>query len=1265
MELDASRDMGTTSVYEQIAIIGLAGRFPGAKNVNEFWKNIKDGIESIQSFTPDELQASGVNEETLLDPCFVNAGAVLPNADSFDASFFGIAAREAEIMDPQHRVFLEIAWEALENAGYDPENFWGSIGVFGGVAPNTYYQNNLVTQTKLLHTLGRYSVMLGSEREYAVTRIAFKLNLAGPSLSVNTACSTSGVAIHLACQSLLSGECDMALAGGGRINVPLTGGYLYEEGGIQSPDGHCRAFDAKARGTVVGSGMGMVVLKRFSDAVKDGDCVYASIKGTAINNDGSQKIGFTAPSVQGQSTVIAEALMMADVNPDSIGYVEAHGTGTSLGDPIEIAALTKAYRRWTQRKNYCPIGSVKTNIGHLDAGAGVAGVIKTTLALMEKLIPPSLNFENPNPQINFDNSPFYVNTELQKWKSNGIPRYAGVSSFGLGGTNAHIILEEAPVRKQSGSNHSHQLLLLSAKNPNALDQATKNLTDYLKQNPSTNFDDVAYTLKVGRRTFNHRRIVVGQGPEEAIAAMESLDPKRVLNSVQESTGRDSIFMFSGQGSQYVNMCLEIYQKEPVFKQTVDRCADFLKAKLPIDLRQVLFPSEMSLEEAETLLGQTSFTQPALFAVEYALTKLWMGWGIKPHSMIGHSIGEYVAACLAGVFSLEDALSLVSARGRLMQEMPGGSMLAIPMEEKFIQSYLNGKVSVSVIDSPSLTIVSGEYDAVVELEKRLSRDGIESQPLHTSHAFHSKMMEPALDSFIKEFDKVKLNPPEIPFVSNVTGTWIAPEEATDPAYWVKQLREPVHLRECFGNTRKESPDAILLEVGPGRTLSASARRNSDKSTLILSSTRHPKEDESDLKFILTTLGQLWLGGARMNWSDFYASEKRQRIGLPTYPFQRRRYWINPARVIMASSSTAHSTNELGSENLLIELSPDHQSDQKQNGMPRNEVESSLATIWQRLLGVSDLSIHDNFFDLGGSSLLATRLFTQVANEFGTKLQIATIFEAPTIKQLAKIISQKTSSTSSVPSFSHSSLVLIQPGQITDRPPFYCLPGNLGNVFIDFGYLKTHLGLDQPFYGLQDGLGHPSTVEALAAHYIEEIRDAQPQGPYFLGGVCSGGVVAFEMAQQLLLQNQQVASLALIEPASLPLPGARSFLDLAIEIWERFTHHIGQHSQNVSSLELNEKILYLRLRWKLISNLWGLKNYIPQIYPGSFHLFLTKESLEQSSRIGWQQFGTSEVEVHEIPGTHRGITGDYAKIEEVYMKILGEKLRWCIDIGIHSQ
>jgi phthiocerol/phenolphthiocerol synthesis type-I polyketide synthase E len=1237
---------------EQVAIIGMAGRFPGAGNVDQYWHNLREGIESIRPFSAEELADAGVDEHTLRDPRFVNAGAVMDDADCFDAAFFGINVREAEIMDPQHRVFLETAWEALEDAGYDPEDYEGLIGAFGGVAPNTYYQHNLATRPTLIETLGRYAVMLASEKEYAVTRVSFKLNLRGPSLSVNTACSTSGVAIHLACQSLLSGECDMALAGGARIAVPLKSGYMYEEGGIPSPDGHCRAFDAEARGTVIGSGVGMVVLKRLSEAVRDGDCIHAIIKGSAINNDGAQKVGFTAPSIQGQAAVIEEALAIADVSPDSIGYVEAHGTGTSLGDPIEIAALTKAYRNWTDRKGFCPIGSVKTNIGHLDAGAGVAGVMKAVLALKHGQIPPSLNFTSPNPQIDFDNSPFYVSAELSAWRAGVTPRRAGVSSFGLGGTNAHIILEEAPGIEPSGPSRAHQLLLLSARSDAALARATKNLVDHLRQHPRISLADVAYTLQTGRRAFDRRRMVVCQDVDDAIAALEPVDPKRVITSVQEPLDRGVVFMFSGQGSQYVKMGLELYEHEPVFRQQVDRCSEILKPHLAMDLRQILYPGREKEEEAAQMLLQTSFTQPALFVIEYALARLWMQWGVHPRAMVGHSIGEYVAACLAGVFSLEEALALVATRGRLMQELPSGSMLAVPLAEGQILPYLNNGVCLAAINSPLLSVVSGEHEAVRELEQQLSRDGVESRYLHTSHAFHSSMMEPVLEPFTTEVGKVRLGAAQIPFVSNVSGTWIHPEEATDAGYWAKHLRQAVRFSDCLHELFTE-PNTVLLEVGPGRTLATLARQHPDKSKeiVILSSVRHPKEDRSDMAFILNTLGQLWLAGVQVDWSEFYANESRRRVSLPTYPFERKRYWLSPGKVMHATAPGGSDLAVQPETDLASSAHPDQDVTEPPKGAPRNEVERSLAEIWRGLLGVEALSIYDNFFEIGGSSLLATRLFTQIANVFGKRLPLATIFEAPTIEELAVVLGQEVSPPT------HSSLVKIQGGQ--SRPPIFCLPGNLGNVFTDLGYLSRHLGADQPLYGLQDGIGHPANVEALAAHYIHDIREMQPEGPYFLTGICSGGVVAFEMAQQLTRQGQRVGLLALAEPASLPLPGARSYGNLAAEIWGRFTGHAGSRSRSIAGLGWAEKIMYVRLKLKLIANLWAQKHYVLQPYPGRFHLFLTKESLTGSPRLGWGDFAGGGIEVHEIPGTHRSITGDNTEIEESQMQALAEHLRTCLD------
>lgn len=880
---------------EEVAIVGMAGRFPGATNVDEFWKNLCDGICSIRSFAVDELRACGIDEATLRNPSFVNTGAVIEDADCFDATFFGFSPLEAGIMDPQQRLFLECAWEALENAGYDPDRFNGAIGVFGGVSPNTYFQNNLMSRPDVLSKVGPQLMRLSNEKDHVCTRIAFKLNLKGPSISVNTACSSSGVALHLACQSLLSGECDMAMVGGARIEAPLKAGYLYEEGGILSPDGQCRVFDAEARGTVFGNGVCIVLIKRLSDAIRDGDTIHAVVKATAINNDGSQKAGYAAPSVQGQSAVIEEALAMAEISAETIGYLEAHGTGTSLGDPVEIAALSKAFRQWTDKKRFCPIGSVKSNIGHLFAGGGIAGVIKTVLALKHKLIPPSLNFKHPNPQIDFENSPFYVNDKLSKWEFNGIPRRAGVSSFGVGGTNAHMILEEAPESQSSGPGRSDHLLVLSAKSETALDTATARLADYMKAHSDINLADAAYTLQVGRKAFSHRRILVSYSVNDAVSALETHDPQRVVTYYQEPSEKDVVFMFSGQGSQYANMGLGLYQAEPLYRQCIDRCSEILKHHLDRDLRNIMFPAEDDIERAAQKLKNTLITQPALFTVEYALAKLWMSWGVRPSALVGHSIGEYVAACLAGVFSLEDALALVAARGRLIQGLPPGSMLAVSISEKDIESFLDARVSLAVVNGPDLCVISGDVEAVRELEETLRQSNVESRYLHTSHAFHSKMMDSILDPFTEYVRHINFSSPQIPIVSTVTGKWIRPEEIMYPDYWAKNLRQTVRFSDALQELMKE-PNRIFLEVGPGQTLSTLAKQHSNrqKGNIIVSSIRHPYEKKSDLAFILNSLGWLWLSDISVDWSGFYGNERRHRIPLPTYPFEHQRYWVEPEK-----------------------------------------------------------------------------------------------------------------------------------------------------------------------------------------------------------------------------------------------------------------------------------------------------------------------------------------------------------------------------------
>ena len=881
-----------------IAIIAMSGRFPGAKNIDAFWENLRFGVESVSWFSDEELLMNGVYPELLQNPNYVRAKAVVNDIELFDANFFGFNPKDAEILDPQQRLFLECGWEALEQAGYYPQSYAGSIGVYAGAGLSDYLLKNLYLNPAVSRTVSTYQLTLATQNDFLPTRVAYKLNCTGPAVNIQTACSTSLVAVHMACQSLLNGECDMALAGAVTIRIPQKEGYLYQEGMILSPDGHCRAFDAKAQGTLGGDGVGIVMLKRATDALADGDYIHAIIKGSAINNDGRNKIGFTAPSVEGQAAVIGEAQAIAGIDAETISYIEAHGTGTELGDPIEIAALTKAFHNSTKKKHFCAIGSVKTNIGHLDTAAGMAGLIKTVLALKHKQIPPTLHFESPNPTIDFANSPFYVNTKLSEWKTNGEPRRAGVSSFGIGGTNAHIVLEEAPVLEQrtpddTKSKRPYQLLVLSAKTSSALDTATKNLTEHFKQNPELNLADVAYTLSVGRQAFEHRRILVCSELDEAVTTL----PEQLLTNYTKSSTPSVIFMFSGQGSQYVNMAREIYQTEVIFREQIDRCAELLQPELGLDLRHILYPSPDRTEEATKQLQQTAITQPALFTIEYALAKLWESWGIQPQGFIGHSIGEYVAACLAGVFSLEDALCLVAARGRMMQQLPPGAMLSVPLAPEALEPLLGVELSVAAINEPGRCVVSGSMEAVANLLHQLGEQGIECIRLRTSHAFHSQMMEPILKPFAQRVKQVNLNPPQIPYLSNLTGKWITAAQATDPDYWAHHLRHTVQFALSMEELLKE-PDQILLEVGPGKTLSTLVKRHPNKvaSQMVLSSTRHPQQPGSDVAFLLNTLGQLWLAGGKVDWSGFYAQEQRYRVPLPTYPFERQRYWIEPQKQV---------------------------------------------------------------------------------------------------------------------------------------------------------------------------------------------------------------------------------------------------------------------------------------------------------------------------------------------------------------------------------
>ncbi|MFN2416207.1 MAG: type I polyketide synthase [Pyrinomonadaceae bacterium] len=891
----------------EVAVVGLALRFPGARSAEEFWRNLRDGVESVAFFSDEELLAAGTRPELLARPDFVRAYGALEGVELFDAPFFGFTPREATIMDPQHRLFLECAWEALEHAGLDPETYGGAVGVFGGAGLNTYL-GNLFADPEFAATIDHFQAGVANDKDFLTTRVSYKLNLKGPSVVIQSACSTSLVAVHMACQSLLSGACDTAMAGGVTVIAQQRRGYLYQEGGIMSPDGHCRAFDARAGGTVGGSGVGVVVLKRLEDAMADGDSIHAVIKGSAINNDGAVKVGYTAPSVDGQAEVIRTAQAVAGVEPETVTYVEAHGTGTELGDPIEVAALTGAFGAATRKKNFCAIGSVKSNFGHLDAAAGVAGFIKAALALEHRTIPPSLHFTEPNPRIDFAASPFYVSVSAEPWPAGATPRRAGVSSFGIGGTNAHVVLEEAPRLPDSGASRPAQLLILSARTRTALEAMTDNLSRHIEEHPGINLADAAYTLKVGRRGFRHRRALVCRDAAEAAEALASRRPGRLFEG--ETAGEPSIvFMFPGQGAQHVGMGRELYETEKTFRDAFDLCAELLAPRLGADLREVVYPAGGATEEAGARLRQTAFTQPALFAVEYALAHVWLGWGVRPRALVGHSVGEYVAACLAGVFTLEDALRLVAERAALMQSLRPGAMTAVALSEDEVGRMLGASLSVASVNTPASCVVSGPVEAVEEFERRLAERGAEGRRLSVSHAFHSAMTEPILETFAAAFEDVALRPPETPYLSNVTGRWVTREEATDPRYWAAHLRRTVRFADGLGLLLSE-PSRVLVEVGPGRALCGFVKQHpSANAVAAIPSMRHARERKSDAGVLLEAAGRLWLAGASSDWAAFYAGERRRRLHLPTYPFERQRYWVDRPR--------AANGNGLASEAETIE------------------------------------------------------------------------------------------------------------------------------------------------------------------------------------------------------------------------------------------------------------------------------------------------------------------------------------------------------------
>ena len=882
---------------EAVAIIGMAARLPGAHNVAEYWENLKNGLETITFWTDEELIAAGVDADRIAHPNYIKAKGNVPEQFHFDAGFFGFNPREAEVLDPQHRVFLETAWHAFEDAGYDPARCEHRVGVWAGTGV-TQYLFHLDSNPEVKQFASALSIVTGNDKDYIATRVSYKLNLRGPSVNVQSACSSSLVAVSMGAHSILNYQCDMALAGGVSLRIPEVCGYWYQEGSIVSPDGHCRTFDRNAKGTIFSAGCGAVLLKRLSDAIRDRDNIYAVIKGSAVNNDGYFKIGYTAPSVDGQVEVAAEALALAGIDPSTIHYFEAHGTATELGDPIEVNALTKVFRTYTDQKQFCAIGSVKTNIGHTDIAAGAAGLIKTALTLKHDLIPASLHYEAPNPEIDFDNSPFFVNTKLSSYPKTDYPRRAGVNSFGVGGTNAQAILEQAPDAPETDPGREQKLLLLSARSEKALDRMTDELVAHLTKH-ADDLSDVAYTLQNGRRQMTFRRMAVVNDRAEAVDALGTRDAARVFTNTWVPENAPVAFMFSGQGAQYGNMARGLYESENVFRAAVDECCAILQPELGLDLRTILYPSAAEEQAAAEKLGRTEYTQPALFVVEHAAAKLWQSWGIVPESMIGHSVGEYVAACLAGVMSLEDALRLIALRGRLMQSLPAGSMLAILLAEKEVLPLIDAGLDIAAVNGPSVTVVSGPTERIAALQAAIQKKGIGCRLLQTSHAFHSAMMDPILADFEVAVAKVQLHAPSIPYLSNVTGTWITADDVLSPQYWSRHLRGAVRFSDGVLELLKNE-DRVLLEVGPGRNLQSAVKQHTEaKERSVVCTLRHPDDEQSDVAFITAALGRLWLGGAAIDWKGYYGEERRARVSLPGYPFERERYYIESSTTPLVS------------------------------------------------------------------------------------------------------------------------------------------------------------------------------------------------------------------------------------------------------------------------------------------------------------------------------------------------------------------------------
>lgn len=940
-ELPAEREL-------DIAVIGLACRLPKSPDPQAFWRNLRDGVECISFFDADDLRASGVSPELLRDPSYVPAGGALDRVEDFDAEFFGYLPREAALLDPQQRLFLECSWQALESAGYRPGR--PRAGVFAGATMNTYLTHLVLRDPGIIEKFGEQGLMLGNDKDFLPMRVSFKLGLTGPSVNVQAACATSLVAIHYACRSLQSGECDLALAGGASVRVPHRAGYWYREGGTASPDGHCRAFDAHANGSVPGSGAGVVVLKRYADALRDGDRIRAVVKGSGISNDGSEKTSFTAPSAEGQTRAILDAFLSAGLEADTLSYVECHGTATRLGDPIEVDGIRRAFREMTSRKQFCSLGSVKPNIGHLDAGAGVAGLIKTVLALEHELIPPTVHFQEPNPELHLEDSPFTIAGRAREWKRGPEPRRAGINSIGMGGVNAHVLLEEGPDPQRTTSHRSWFVLPVSARSPAAMERASERLTQHVSENASEPaLADIGFTLQTGRVEFPHRRAVVvsRDGWREALV-------RRAAPAAVGVERPAVVYLMPGQGTHYPGMGSALYRTEPTFRAELRRCVEIVSRAGGIDLQRLL------IHEASdgAALGDTVVDQPAIFAVEWALARTLVEWGIAPDRLIGHSVGELVAAALADVMSLEDALTLVSERARLMQAAPQGAMAAVALGEAELRAELDDGICIAGVNAPGSCVVSGATQVIEAFVRRMSARDVTCKRMRVARAFHSPMMESAALDFERRVAQVALRPPQLPIYSTVTGKRLTPEQATDPAYWGSQIRQPVRFLAAVQAALEAGP-VLAVECGPGQVLSTWVRQASPGVAVLSAMPRGGDEAGAEEQCLYQTVASAWERGIAVDWTAFQKHETRRRVPLPTYPFDGKRAWIEPAPIatppVAAATAPAPATTAIAPQGAARSIPVDGATSTPGPRPAIGEADRAATSIEPTLLG-AEISVY---------------------------------------------------------------------------------------------------------------------------------------------------------------------------------------------------------------------------------------------------------------------------------------------------------------------